>query len=276
MLKNRNLNKMYSRFKINKNVFDHFTFSALDKTKGVFLKRQFFEKIKDDLKIKLIGENIIDGTSTQNEWFPNVKADIFLSHSHKDLDRANQFAGWIKNQFDLDVFVDSNIWGDSNKLLKELDDEICYQKSTKTYNYEKRNFTTSHVHMMLSNSLAEMIDKTECIMFLETNNSVSVKNTIRYTESPWIYNELFLSSIIRIDRNLKRDSNITERKNVLYNKQINFNENFKFKYLLNLNHLIVLEGRDLIEWQNKYEKKKINSNIHPLDVLYKYKDYEQD
>ena len=182
---------MYSRFKINKSVFDNFTFSPFDKPKGELLKRQYFDCIKEDLKVKLIGENIIDGTATQKEWFPNVKADIFLSHSHKDLDRANQFAGWMKNNFGLDVFIDSNIWGDSNKLLKEIDDEICYQESSKTYNYDKRNFTTSHVHMMLSNSLAEMIDKTECIMFLETPNSVSIQNTIKHTESPWIYNELF-------------------------------------------------------------------------------------
>lgn len=89
-------------------------------------------------------------------------------------------------------------------MLKKLDDDICYQKISKMYNYDKRNYTTSHVHMMLSNSLAEMIDKTECLMFLEKSNSVSVHNTIKHTESPWIYNELFMSSIIKINENLNR------------------------------------------------------------------------
>nr|WP_315161136.1 hypothetical protein [uncultured Flavobacterium sp.] len=255
---------MYSRFKISKNVFDNFTFSPFDKSKGFQLKREYIEKIKNDLKVKLIGENIIDGTATQNEWFPTIKADIFLSHSHKDLERANELAGWLKNNFDLDVFIDSNIWGESNKLLKELDDEICYQKKSKTYNYDKRNFTTSHVHMMLSNSLAEMIDKTECLMFLETSNSVSVHNTIKQTESPWIYNELFLSSIIRINENIIR------RKTKFYcasERTVKLNEDYKIKYKLNFDHLIELEGRDLIDWKNNY-KPLISSDTHPLDVLY--------
>lgn len=262
---------MYSRFKINKSVFDNFTFSPFDKPKGELLKRQYFDSIKDDLTVRLIGENIIDGTATQKEWFPNVKADIFLSHSHKDLDRANQFAGWMKNNFGLDVFIDSNIWGNSNKLLKEIDDEICYQKSSKTYNYDKRNFTTSHVHMMLSNSLAEMIDKTECIMFLETPNSVSIQNTIKYTESPWIYNELFLSSIIRIDNNLTR-RNTKTFSNVL-RKAINLSEDARFRYELDLSHLVNLENRDLIDWKNEYDIVKKNDEIHPLDVLYNKKIY---
>lgn len=262
---------MYSRFKINKNVFDNFTFSPFDKVKGNELKRNYLDNLKDDLKIKLIGDNIIDGTSTQNEWFPSVKADIFLSHSHKDLDRANEFAGWIKNKFGLDVFIDSNIWGDSNKLLKELDDEICYQKSSKTYNYEKRNYTTSHVHMMLSNSLAEMIDRTECIMFLETSNSISVYNTVKNTESPWIYNELFLSSVIRVDENLirKKSKSFSATKRV-----INLNEDYKFRYKVNLEHLIDLENEDLTNWLTEYSfNKKLDNDIHPLDVLYKRKLY---
>ncbi|MCZ8145307.1 hypothetical protein [Flavobacterium sp.] len=262
---------MYSRFKINKSVFDNFTFSPFDKTKGEQLKRSYIENIKYDLKIKLIGENIIDGTETQKEWFPNINADIFLSHSHKDLEKANKFAGWIKNNFNLDVFIDSNLWGDSNKLLKEIDNEICYQKKSNTYDYEKRNFTTSHVHMMLSNSLAEMIDKTECIMFLETPNSVSVHNTIKHTESPWIYNELFLSSIIRIDEKLIRRK--TKTFSTTLRKAMNLDEDARFKYKLDLSHLIDLEDRDLIDWKNNYDTVKTNENIHPLDLLYNKKIY---
>ncbi|MRX40158.1 hypothetical protein GJU43_12795 [Flavobacterium sp. LC2016-23] len=260
---------MYSRFKINKSVFDNFTFGPSDKAKGKQLKREYIEEIKNELKVKLIGENIIDGTATQNEWFPQIKADIFLSHSHKDLERANELAGWIKNNFNLDVFIDSNLWGESDKLLRELDDEICYQKNTKTYNYYKRNFTTSHVHMMLSNSLAEMIDKTECLMFLETSSSVSIYNTIKQTESPWIYNELFLSSIIRIDENLIR----SKTKYFSATERTKINEDVKFKYKLKIDHLIDLKGRDLIEWKNKY-KELIRNEVHPLDVLYNTKIYK--
>ena len=31
----------------------------------------------------------------QNDWFSQVSADIFISHSHNDKDVANTFAGWL-------------------------------------------------------------------------------------------------------------------------------------------------------------------------------------
>ncbi|MBF4487733.1 hypothetical protein [Flavobacterium sp. CSZ] len=48
------------------------------------------------------------------------------------------------------------------------------------------------------------------------------------------------------------------------------NEDYKFK--LNLEDLINLEGRDLIEWKNNYEiLKAVENEKHPLDVLYEKK-----
>lgn len=262
---------MYSRFKINKSVFDNFSFGISDKTKGKSLANNYSSLIENELRILINDENIIDGTATQNEWFPSIKADIFLSHSHRDIDRANEIAGWFKNNFELDVFIDSNIWGNSNKLLKEIDNRYCYKKSTNTYDYDKRNFSTSHVHMMLSNALANMIDKTECLMFLETSNSLIVKDTIGQTESPWIYNELFLSRIIRIDNNLARRK--TQTFSNTLRKADSLNESLRIKYDVNLDHLIELKNRDLIDWKDEYKNSKQHSNVHPLDILYNKKIY---
>lgn len=262
---------MYSRFKIDKSVFNNFSFDKWDKSKGKSIANNYSSEIENELRFRINDENIIDGSATQNEWFPSITADIFLSHSHKDIDRANEIAGWFKNNFGLDVFIDSNIWGNSNKLLKEIDKKYCYQTSTNTYDYDKRNFSTSHVHMMLSNALANMIDKTECLMFLETSNSLIVKDTIRQTESPWIYNELFLSSIIRIDKNLTRKK--TKIFSATLRKADSLNESLKIRYDVNLDHLIDLKNRDLIDWKIEYETTKLNSATHPLDILYNKKMY---
>lgn len=54
----------------------------------------------------------------QSYWFPKINADIFLSHSHKDEKLIIAFAGWLKDTFNLDVFIDSCIWGYSNDLQK--------------------------------------------------------------------------------------------------------------------------------------------------------------
>ena len=94
-----------------------------------------------------IDKGQIDGSLLQNEWFPPLPCDVFISHSHSDEDLAIQLAGWLKLKLGLTSFIDSCAWGHARHLLRELDDEYCYQEETKTYNYRERNRTTSHVHM---------------------------------------------------------------------------------------------------------------------------------
>lgn len=67
--------------------------------------------------------------------------------------------------FGLEAFIDSCSWGYCDDLLNKIDKKYCYDSKKKTYDYHLRNYTTSHVHMMLSTALAEMMDNTECIIF---------------------------------------------------------------------------------------------------------------
>lgn len=110
-------------------------------------------------------DGILDGTKLQENWFPQVDADIFISHSHKDEKRAIALAGWIQEIFGLKVFIDSCIWEYSENLLRLIDNHYCLNSDKKSYSYEKRNQSTSHVHMMLSSALTMMIDKAECLFF---------------------------------------------------------------------------------------------------------------
>lgn len=105
-------------------------------------------------------------------WFPQIKADIFISHAHQNEKEAIQLAGWLKSEFDLVSFIDSCVWGYADELLKLIDDEYCKNLSGNNYNYEKRNRSSSHVHMMLSTALSTMMDKTECLFFLNTPHSI--------------------------------------------------------------------------------------------------------
>ena len=72
----------------------------------------------------------LDGSMMQANWFPQIKADIFISHSHKDEDLALALAGWLKVSFGLTAFIDSCVWGYANDLLKMIDYKYCYQKKT--------------------------------------------------------------------------------------------------------------------------------------------------
>jgi len=220
---------------------------------------------------KYVGLNgKIDGNKLQDDWFPTINADVFISHSHLDEELAIGFSGWIYKNFGLNSFIDSCVWGYSDKLLKIIDDKYCFNSDSETYNYDLRNRTTSNVHMMLSSALYKMIDKSECIIFLNTPNSVlnksvnSTENIIKdeiLTESPWIYAEIMATNLIR-KKNLSeyRKQGIFKRFEKFANESIDFD----MVYILDMSLLTDINDSHLNEWE-KY--KSMNGNR--LDYLYK-------
>jgi len=136
--------------------------------------------VRESLESYLEGQ-IIDGTKLAEHWFPTIKADVFVSHSHNDEEDAVKCAGWLKSEFGLDPFIDSCVWGYADNLLKMIDDKYCRNPGGETYSYEKRNGSTSHVHMMLSGALNAMLDSTECVIFINTRNSITSSESIAKT-----------------------------------------------------------------------------------------------
>lgn len=46
--------------------------------------------------LRHLGTNgVVDGTLMQREWFPDIGAQVFLSHSHSDIQEAQKLAGWL-------------------------------------------------------------------------------------------------------------------------------------------------------------------------------------
>lgn len=212
-------------------------------------------------------DNSIDASQLINNWFPGYSPDVFISHSHDDERTAKRIACWLKKNFGLTTFIDSTVWGNANDLLQTIDDKYCVtktdEKGIKTYSYSTRNFTTSHVHMMLSTALNDMIYASECIIFLNTPKSVQtteVKN--KKTNSPWIYNELKTACIVKpiyprqgsgiiMHREKKVENSMTEEISYDVNKQLATFEN--------------LTSKKLQQWLTYYS---LNKNVHPLDCLY--------
>ncbi|ESU34124.1 hypothetical protein G3A_02690 [Bacillus sp. 17376] len=126
----------------------------------------------------ILDDGSLDGSALQQDWFPEVKADIFLSHSHGDQKLTMAFAAMLKEQFGLTAFIDSCVWGYANDLLKKIDDVYCRNKKGDMYDYDQRNFSTSHVHMMLSAAFTKMMDKAECLIFVNTPNSITTSDVV--------------------------------------------------------------------------------------------------
>ncbi|OXA70645.1 hypothetical protein B0A67_15580, partial [Flavobacterium aquidurense] len=232
---------------------------------------EFYEigKIQNNKTKKSIQENlnhftskngVISGTDLQKNWFPEVKSHIFLSHSHKDEKIAIILAGILYEIFNIETFIDSNVWGYSNHILKQIDNTYCKNTGQNTYNYDKRNYSTSHINLILSTALNKMIDNSECIFFLNTPNSITPASIIDKTTSPWIFSEIATTQIIR--KVPPKRLNIKDSK---YSAQMKaLNENLKIEYDIELSHLTNLNENTLWEWF----KKDCNSPENALDQLY--------
>ena len=207
-------------------------------------------------------DGTIDGSGLQEHWFPKIDAEVFISHSHADTDLAKALAGWLYYHFSLTSFIDSCVWGYSEDLLRSIDNKHCrHDRNPDSYSYEKRNNSTSHVHMMLATALGKMIDKTECLIFLNTPNSISTADIDEpETHSPWLLFELGLASIIRRE-DLRRSqltclSESDKRANDL---------NVKYKLTKELEKLHPVTTSTLGTWRTRHQQLPAD---HALDTLY--------
>lgn len=135
----------------------------------------------------------------EEDWFPTIDAHIFLSHSHRDEEQVLKFANWLYATTGIKCFIDSQFWKYSINLLKEIDDKYCLSTSKTTYDYDKRNQTTAHIHMLLATSLIKMINKTECLWFIKPSSSNISNSGELYTNSTWINLELLISSLVQMN-----------------------------------------------------------------------------
>jgi len=135
------------------------------------------------------------------------------------------------------------------------------------YDYNLRNYSTSHVHMMLSMALLKMIDKAEALIFINTSNSISsISETIQQTtKSPWIYSELVYSNLIRRQKP-KRTQVVTESK-MIFNEARSLDIGYDVQEFLEEH--IKLTDDNLEYWAKKHiDLLSRRENVHPLDTLY--------
>lgn len=275
---------MFAAFDVN---FDN-DFKALWKTKRSKYQNAYLEKtfdMREQIQSKItnaIKGNKIDGNTVQNTWFPKVKnMDVFLSHSHEDIADVRAFAGWLQEMLGLNVFIDTDLWGDIKKLEKKLrpllNKELSISDNKRIYDYDNSRKMFQHTNTMLSVALQQMIDESEALFFLNTDKSIKVheENLMNATYSPWIYSEVACSRIIRRKplicyrdetkyyKNQKTKSKLCESLNEEYIL-------FSVVYQLDLEHMIKLNKSDFSSIIFEDSPRKIGKPCN-LDTLYKKK-----
>lgn len=143
-------------------------------------------------------DSLLDAETVQQELFPTVKADVFLSHASGDSQQVMQLAVLLEN-LGLKVFVDSCVWGNVYELLEEVDDQFSIKdRQPRLYHYHKVTRTSANVYMILNAALQRMIDGCELFLYLDSA-AVRIQDYVDssdYIGSPWVFSELMFARTV--------------------------------------------------------------------------------
>lgn len=216
-------------------------------------------------------DDVLNAGELMEDWFPQIKADVFISHSHADVKLAKSLKRWLKDELGLKAFIDSTVWGYSDDLLKKINEK--YSKiEDGLYRYRNCNFAAQHVNLMLTSALQRMIDRTECIMFLNTENSVNqqcadliTKKLKMETYSPWIYTELLSTQFMR-ENQIERRGILSESNSINFSNQ---QSALKVSYgvEMELKNFKEITRTDFEVWKRVCSEKV--KGVNALDLLYK-------
>lgn len=213
------------------------------------------------------GTDVINADKIAENVFPKIDCDIFISHAHVDARKAKAIAAYLHKQLGLTCFIDSFAWGNIKDIQSEIDEDC--KSGPSTWNYNLRNRSTSHVHMMLAMSLLDMMDKCECLFLIDSPASISAKSVINdSTMSPWIFMEMFCSKLLRIK--------LPKRHEVLFEAIANADVLKKdstdtlprhIEHRIDLSHLTKINGSYIASWV-KFAKESQCRGARSLDILY--------
>ncbi|GAA8361020.1 toll/interleukin-1 receptor domain-containing protein [Helicobacter pylori] len=166
----------------------------------VFELDRIAQKIRNILKKHGSRKDIILNHRELQEAFfspfkPQLKnAQVFLSHSHADINKALEVKNYLENQIKRKVFIDSLFWDYKDDVLNKL------------AKYDDISRIEDAFTLILRESLQDMIKKCPYFVFLQSKNSVSNQglsrnqDLLKITYSAWIYEELKIAHSISESR----------------------------------------------------------------------------
>ncbi|MGN8382216.1 TIR domain protein [Helicobacter pylori] len=163
----------------------------------VFELDHIAQKIRNILKKHGSRKDIILNHRELQEAFfspfkPQLKnAQVFLSHSHADINKALEVKNYLENQIKRKVFIDSLFWDYKDDVLNKL------------AKYDDISRIEDAFTLILRESLQDMIEKCPYFVFLQSKNSVSNQDLLKITYSAWIYEELRIANTFIADTALQ-------------------------------------------------------------------------
>lgn len=116
---------------------------------------------------------------------------------------AKVLAGYLQKYRNVSCFIDSLYWVNIDGLQDELYEKYLYTDSSngkRYFNHKSTMEVVKHANMIFASALTKIIDDCECVFFFNTDNSVirgSEAINEYETYSPWIYHEVFTTTIIQ-------------------------------------------------------------------------------
>lgn len=197
-------------------------------------------------------DGIIDGDAVKDLIFPTddtkfTKFDVFISHSHNDRHAAEALARYL-GSIGQEPFLDNYVWSSADGLLNEIDKKWCKTDDGKDFDYNKRNFSTSHVHTMLSMAILEMIARCESFIFIDSYESLDYsefEKTGDWTMSPWLYQELqYVRMLLTVQQPIVEQREFSD-----------IRDSLKIKYGADLTDFIELTSSNIDVYFNKYKRR---------------------
>ena len=217
---------------------------------ATILVREIAAKRKNMMLVKdaaARGLFVIDGDLAEETTFPIEPCHVFISHSHGDFDIALALRYALKRWCGLDAFVDSMIWENFRDLSTEMYQKIIAARRITDEEKKQKVWDriVSHAHCMLTKSLVEMMDECECLIFLNTPNSIQITDGGDTTCSPWIHTELAMSHFLREKPDDRRVQAVTESMKFAFDEDDTQN---LARYQADKSNLTILDEDQLIDW----------------------------
>lgn len=168
------------------------------------------ESIKGQIDTNRIVSSMANGSRLQELSFPSDSIsdsfDVFISHSHQDEEKkklVSNLALYLYGRYGIRCFIDSEYWSYCNNIIKDVNRKIgkhnehvlANGRTLMTSDAEDLLYVSSNVYAMLSMAIMRMIDNIPCVIFIDSEESMSYEKNIdgkisEVTKSPWIYEEI--------------------------------------------------------------------------------------